>query len=63
MLQLSESIDIAAPIDAVFQWVSDPAYIAVWDTSTISRASGHTVRRRGADSSFIVSAGFSSRRT
>lgn len=49
MLQVSESIDIAAPIDAVYQWVSDDAYIAVWDTSTISRASGHTVRRRGAE--------------
>lgn len=49
MLQVSESIDIAAPIDAVFQWVSDDAYIAVWDTETISSASGHTVRRRGAD--------------
>lgn len=47
-LQLTGSIDIGAPIDEVFRWVSDDGYITLWDNRTVSRAAGRTVRRRGA---------------
>lgn len=47
-LQLTGSIDIGAPIDEVFRWVSDDGYITLWDNHTVSRAAGRTVRRRGA---------------
>lgn len=48
-VELSGSIDIGAPIDEVFRWVSDDGYTTLWDNRTISRAAGRTVRRRGAE--------------
>lgn len=48
-ISLSKFVDIGAPIDEVYRWISDDGYITLWDNRTVSRSAGHIVRRRGAE--------------